>query len=291
MKRKLWTVLAVFAMVAALLPLSAVAAVAAPGTSVFINEIHYDNTGADSGEAVEVAGPAGTDLTGWSVVLYNGSNGTVYDTIALSGTIPDQDSGYGTLSFPRAGIQNGSPDGLALVDASSNVVQFLSYEGSFTAVGDAADGMTSTDIGVSENGSGPVGESLQLTGTGTTYEDFTWAASQPNTLGTVNTGQIFLTATASPFINEIHYDNTGSDSGEAVEVAGPAGTDLTGWNVALYNGNGGAEYDTIALSGTIPDQDSGYGTLSFPRAGIQNGSPDGLALVDASRRRRAVPQL
>ena len=45
------------------------------GTAVFINEIHYDNGGTDTGEAIEIAGPAGTDLTGWSLVLYNGSNG------------------------------------------------------------------------------------------------------------------------------------------------------------------------------------------------------------------------
>ena len=37
--------------------------------SVFINEIHYDNTGTDANEAIEIAGPAGTDLTGWSIVL------------------------------------------------------------------------------------------------------------------------------------------------------------------------------------------------------------------------------
>ena len=42
------------------------------------------------------------------------------------------------------------------------------------------------------------------------------------------------------FVNEIHYDNAGTDAGEAIEVAGPAGTDLTGWSIVLYNGNGGA---------------------------------------------------
>ena len=45
-------------------------------TTVFINEIHYDNSGTDSGEAVEVAGPAGTKLSGGKLVLYNGSDGT-----------------------------------------------------------------------------------------------------------------------------------------------------------------------------------------------------------------------
>ncbi len=53
--------------------------------------------------------------------------------------------------FSRVGIQNGSPGRLALVDGSSNVVQFLSYEGSFTAVGGPADGMTSEEIGVIED--------------------------------------------------------------------------------------------------------------------------------------------
>ena len=48
--------------------------------TVFINEIHYDNAGGDVGEGVEVAGPAGTDLTGWTIEFYNGANGLVYDT-------------------------------------------------------------------------------------------------------------------------------------------------------------------------------------------------------------------
>ena len=40
---------------------------------VFVNELHYDNTGADQNEAVEIAGPAETDLTGWRLVLYSGT--------------------------------------------------------------------------------------------------------------------------------------------------------------------------------------------------------------------------
>lgn len=40
-------------------------------TAVFINEIHYDNAGTDTGEFVEIAGPAGTDLSGWTLVLHN----------------------------------------------------------------------------------------------------------------------------------------------------------------------------------------------------------------------------
>ncbi len=100
---------------------------------VFINELHYDNVGTDTGEAVEIAGPAGTDLNGWSVILYSGSDGQSYGTINLSGTIDDEGAGMGALAFFQAPIQNGAPDGLALVDNTSTVVQFLSYEGSFMA--------------------------------------------------------------------------------------------------------------------------------------------------------------
>jgi hypothetical protein len=171
----------------------------AQAASVFFNEIHYDNIGADTGEAIEIAGPAGTNLAGWSIVLYNGNGGAPYDTFNLSGIIMDQQNGFGTLDFSRAGIQNGSPDGLALVDATtSNVIQFLSYEGSFTAVGGTADGLMSVDIGVGESGTTSVGNSLQLIGMGTDSSDFTWAAAMPNTFGAVNTGQTFTEGGQQP---------------------------------------------------------------------------------------------
>src|SRR3990170_5050614 len=60
--------------------------------SVRISELHYDNTnptssGLDIGEFIEISGPAGTDLTGWKVVLYNGSSTqrNPYRTTLLSG--------------------------------------------------------------------------------------------------------------------------------------------------------------------------------------------------------------
>jgi hypothetical protein len=167
--------------------------------SLFINEIHYDNASTDAGEAIEIAGPAGTDLAGWSLVLYNGNGGAVYDTTALSGVIPNQQNGFGTLSFsyPVNGIQNGSPDGIALVNPINAVIQFLSYEGTFTAVGGAANGLLSTDIGVAESGTTPVGYSLQLMGVGTSYADFSWSTEAPNSFGAINTGQTFVPVPAS----------------------------------------------------------------------------------------------
>ena len=170
----------------------------AQATSVFINEIHYDNSSSDGGEAIEIAGPSGTDLTDWAILLYNGSDGIEYQSKSLAGSIMDQQNGFGTFSIPISGIQNGSPDGMALVDPTNTVIQFLSYEGSFMALAGAANGLTSTEIGVSEGSWTPVGDSLQLIGTGTMYEDFTWATAMPSTFAAVNTKQTFPASTQQP---------------------------------------------------------------------------------------------
>lgn len=392
-------------------------------TSVFINEFHYDNAGSDTGEFVEIAGAAGTDLTGWKIVLYNGNPAqrSAYGTVALTGTIADQGNGMGTVKVAYAanGIQNGGsgaagePDGLALVDAAGNVVQFLSYEGSFVAADGPAKGMTSVNIGVYEDGT-QSGTALGLVGTGTTAEDFHWALINTATAGAVNAGQTFGSAAPTPtpgtlaiadaslsegdsgtreivftvtrsdgtaggvsatwtlnlgsgtgaadasdfaadlvrtgtvtfaegattaqirlpvlgdtvfegdesfsvtlsdpqggatltravatgtitnddaappappanvFINEIHYDNSGADVGEAIEIAGAAGTDLSGYKLVLYNGTNTPDaapvYTTTTLSGTIDDEGNGFGAVSFryPVNGLQNGPADGVALV------------
>lgn len=167
-------------------------AVAPSAATVFISEIHYDNVGGDVGEAIEVFGPAGTDLTGWTLVLYNGANGAVYGTAPLPTPIPDLGGGYGVVvvNYPTNGIQNGAPDGVALVDGAGGVVQFLSYEGVFTGVGGPADGLLSTDIGVAQEPPGPIGESLQFRrsslATGFTAADHVWAPNAPNSFGAIN---------------------------------------------------------------------------------------------------------
>lgn len=181
-------------------------------TPVFINEFHYDNASGDVGEAIEIAGPAGFDLTGWSIVAYNGSNGSTYGSqVDLDGTIPEVCNGFGVVVIEFSGLQNG-PDGIALVDDSGNVVQFLSYEGSFTASGGPADGMTSTDIGFSESTSEPVGNSLQLSGSGSVAEDFAWGDPTPGTFGACNTGQTF--------------NGTGPVTEPEINVERPAGSSI-----------------------------------------------------------------
>ncbi len=162
-----------------------------PKYNLWINEIHYDNVGTDVNEGVEIAGKAGIDLSNYTIYAYNGSDGKVYKTEELSGIIPNENnSGYGAVWFAISLLQNGAPDGLALVkNVPEEVLYFISYEGSFTGVGGPADGMISSDIGVSESGSDPVDYSLQLKGTGSYYYDFTWTAPSLYSHGKINDGQ------------------------------------------------------------------------------------------------------
>ena len=159
--------------------------------SVWINELHYDNAGADTGEFVEVAGDTGTALAGWLLIGYNGATGSVYKTVPLSGQIPDQQGNTGTLAFDFSNLQNGPADAVALVNANGQVVEFLSYEGAVAAVNGPAAGTVSVDIGISESGSTPIGHSIQRSGSGDAASDFTWQPAANGTRGQPNNNQTF----------------------------------------------------------------------------------------------------
>ncbi|MCB9507902.1 MAG: lamin tail domain-containing protein [Myxococcales bacterium] len=58
-------------------------------------------------------------------------------------------------------------------------------------------------------------------------------------------------ATAQVVISEIWYDTPGGDNQCFVELHGPAGLSLSGWSLVGINGSNGAEYATIALTGSI----------------------------------------
>ncbi len=166
---------------------------------VFINEIHYDDSTAsgDLGERIEVVAPSGTALTGYTLVLYNGNGGGgSYATLALGQ--PSQCQGYDIYSVDAPGLQNGAPDGIALVDGLGGVVQFLSYEGVFVASNGPAIGLSSTDIGVAESNATAPGTSLQLNGSGSAAAQFTWTASAVETFGTCNTAQTFVGGVDNP---------------------------------------------------------------------------------------------
>ncbi|WP_179333454.1 T9SS type A sorting domain-containing protein [Winogradskyella costae] len=179
----------------------------------WINEIHYDNVSNDINEGVEIVITNTTTypLENWSIVIYNGSTGTTNGTINYtisSSTNIDSASGFTTAWQPHSGLQN-EVEALALVYNGTTLVQFISYEGIVTATGGIADGSTSVDIGVSETNTTALDLSLQLSGSGTTYSNFTWQAPATATTGTINNGQSFVPCTTP--INVSSFTATGGD--------------------------------------------------------------------------------
>ena len=123
-----------------------------PHLQLVINEVDYDQADIDTQEFIEIfnPGPAVVPLTDLSLVLFNGADNLSYETIDLgpAGTL---DAGQYvvvasstvivaptalTILFPAAtnNVQNGPPDGLALIDQTACIViDAFSYEGPVTA--------------------------------------------------------------------------------------------------------------------------------------------------------------
>ncbi len=90
-----------------------------------------------------------------------------------------------------------APDGIVLAKDSA-VIEFISYEGSFTGASGVAAGLASTDIGVSETSSTSSSSSLQRTGTGCFASDFTWTGPSTASMGSLNAGQTISCGPAPP---------------------------------------------------------------------------------------------
>ena len=157
----------------------------------FINELHYDNSGTDTNEFVEIAGNS-QSLLGYRLVLYNGGTGTRYRSVSLQEEIPDQDNGFGAIAVFINGLQNGPADGIALVDAMDQVLDWLSYEGQLLAIDGPAMGLLSDSLPVFEAPSTASGLSLQRTGRGQLGGQFDWVGPLAQSAGAINFGQQFL---------------------------------------------------------------------------------------------------
>jgi len=271
---------------------------------VFINEFHYDNTGTDANEGIEIAGPAGTLLSDYELVLYNGTGGAEYGgRLRLSGTIPNQSGGAGAVWFAITGIQN-DRDGMVLYHwPTATVVQRISYEGSFTAVGGVADGQTLPDIGVAESSSTPATHSLQLTGTGTQLSDFVWAGPRSGSPGALNNGQIF---TATPVRTAAMLISPGLlKEGEAatlsLTLSPPPGAPVTFTLSAMQpgllalpaqitvNAAGTALVPVTALTDGEADGFQETGVLAQPPDALWPAAAAAVQVVDADRAFTSVP--
>ena len=258
----------------AVVGLPTLAHAAAPSTP-FISEIHYDNTGTDVGEFVEVQLPPGTSSAGLAVVLHNGSGGVSYTPLLIFPSVTAPAGASAVVSADAAGMQNGSPDGLALVQ-DGTVLEFLSYEGTFTASDGPAAGLTSTDIKVSEAGSEPPG--LSLSRRFDAEGDGAWYAPAPSTRGTVNPAAAAPDSPDSCDVEPTHEigqvqgsSATTPSAGQQVTVRGLVVGDVPGLS-GFYlqdadgDGDGGTSDgifvfspaavdlgDTVAVTGTVSE--------------------------------------
>jgi hypothetical protein len=109
-------------------------AATAPGATIFLNEVDYDQPGTpDAGEFVEIAGAAGDNLGGWKLQFINSANVSYANVPLPTFTFPDStNTGWGFFIFVPGSsdfIQNGTPAGIRLLDPAFNVVEFISYDG------------------------------------------------------------------------------------------------------------------------------------------------------------------
>jgi len=102
-----------------------------PSSKLVINEIDYDQVGADSGGFVEIANTGGSAvvLDGIALVLVNGGDSLEYARVDLTGSLA-----AGAYLVLDVDAQNGAPDGVALIDtATGALLDAISYEGEIRA--------------------------------------------------------------------------------------------------------------------------------------------------------------
>jgi hypothetical protein len=160
-----------------------------PSGGLMINEIDYDQVGADAGGFVEIANTGATAVTldGIALVLVNGGDGAEYDRVALAGSLAA--GGYLELSVDA---QNGAPDGVALVDTGTGtLLDALSYEGEMVAAtisGQTYDLVEGTALAASTADSNTVAGSLSRLPDGTDTDNAAtdWAFTATATPGAAN---------------------------------------------------------------------------------------------------------
>lgn len=162
-----------------------------PATSrLVINEIDYDQVGADTDGFVEIfnGGSSEANLSSIALVLVDGGTGTEYVRRALSGTLA-----AGAYLVVAVDAQNG-PDGVALIDTGDGtLLDALSYEGAIEAatIGSQTYNLVEgTQLPVSVADSTTVGGSLARVPNGHDANDAAadWSFTTTITRGEANVG-------------------------------------------------------------------------------------------------------
>lgn len=144
---------------------------------IFFNEIEYSpDDSPTSTDGVGIFGPAGTDLTGYTIHVYDNS-GTIIQIIPLTGIIqadlPVIDRGEIWVDIPIFNVTNGG-QGVALINPSGITEQFVNFgtvnETITTMIGGIS--ITSEYIGAHDTG-----KSIQVVGVGCSFLEFSLSVS------------------------------------------------------------------------------------------------------------------
>jgi len=316
--------------ISGLLSILLIATPAAAATDPVINEFVFNHIGTDTNEYVELFGAASTDYSALTLLQIegDGTGAGVIDSVISAGTTDS--GGYWWTGFLSNVFENGSVT-LLLVEGFSGAVG-NDLDSNNDGVLDATPWTRIVDaVGVSDGGATdrvyssvvlapgfdgnsftPGGASRYPNGIDTdsvadwTRNDFDMAGV-PGFPGTYDPGEALNTPgavnmlTVAEFnvvINEIDYDQPGTDAAEFIELRnnGSVPADLSSAVVELVNGTGGgaALYGTIALP-AVSLAPGDYFVICgnaanvvncdldvFPDTNlIQNGAPDAVGLRNA----------
>jgi len=140
-----------------------IATTTSPEDALVINEVDYDQPGADTAEFVEIynAGDYAVDLTSCLLEFMNGNDSSVYMSVDLSTVgVPIPAHGFlvvgntsvvnnieGAITIEMSGsIQNGSPDGIRLVKRDGTFIDGIAYEGALPGTGEGSPSAGEADI-------------------------------------------------------------------------------------------------------------------------------------------------
>ena len=274
----------------------------AASTSLVINEVDYDQPSTDTAEFFELKNVSGAaiNLDAYRVELINGSNAQLYqvydlpnvnlaagDYFVVCGNAANTANCDMDVTPDTDLIQNGAPDGLRLMlGLDPAPVDAVSYEGD-TAGATEGSGAGLTDTAAAAPA---VAESISRCPDGADADvnnaDFSLRTSSP--------GAANVCAGPKVVINEVDYDQPGTDTAEFLELKNTSAVavNLDPYVVELVNGSGGAVYGTFNLPAVNLAGGDYYVICAdatttancdldvTPDSNlIQNGSPDGLRLL------------
>jgi phosphonate ABC transporter permease subunit PhnE len=207
--------------------------------------LSFEAPARESNEPQQVVATTQTNVGSWTnrVVVWTDTNG---NDIQDPATLPDSDDSLSTYALVLPEFEVRSPGGVTLVDENNNVLDFISWGGSFEATTGSGTGLISRDLGIDPFALGD-GESVQMSGTGSVPDDFSWSGPSANTFGERNTGQEFTdpSSKSNLFFNEVAF--RASDD-QTLEIAGAPGASTDSVSMIFFDGTDGAQYKIVLLA-------------------------------------------